>query len=153
MKQMWFCKPWIGIVSLLCLGVIGLGIIVLSNDPMWRWRFRTQPPIPAGANFPKVFHPSNEVEQIIQFDIDPGAVNLVQQFYRTELLKGGWHYRCTEDKPLNTSFELSDVYERSTIQNPKGETLEIMVGKHLAGKRVIWVKEKVIPLYKACSAR
>ncbi|MBW4421551.1 MAG: hypothetical protein KME13_20390 [Myxacorys californica WJT36-NPBG1] len=112
-----------------------------------------QPPILAGATSLKVFQPSTEVERIIQFDIDPGAADRVQQFYQTELIKNGWRYRCTEDKPLDTRFALSDVYERSTTQNPKGETLEIKIGKHLAGKRVIWVHEKLIPPYKACTTR
>ena len=127
MKQMWFRKSWIGIVSLLCFNAIGLSVIVLSNDPQWRWRFHVQPPIPNLATSLSVFHPSNDVEQIIQFEIDQGAAHRVQQFYRTELPNSGWRYRCTVDTPLDVGTELMDVYERGTTQNPKGQTLQIKI--------------------------
>ena len=122
----------IGVVSLLCLSTIGLGFTVLSNNPLYRWQFRKQPPVPVEGTSVQVTYPSNEVERIIEFDVKPGAVDRVPQFYQTELTKDSWRYRCTQDKPLHTSFERSDVYERQTTQNPNGETLEVMLGKHFA---------------------
>ncbi|MBD2257619.1 hypothetical protein [Pseudanabaena sp. FACHB-2040] len=163
MKQMWFRKAWVGIASLLSFIAIGLSVLVLSNDPQWRWRFHVQPPIPAEATSLKVFHPSNDVERITQFEIDQGAAHRVQQFYRTELPNYGWRYRCTVDTPLAVGAELIDVYERGTTQNPKGQTLQIEIGKQNAlglqgketsgHKRVIRVDEWLtsLPPYKACS--
>lgn len=148
MKQRWFRKSWIGSVSLLCFSVTGLSIIVLSNGRQLQWRFRTQSPIPAEATSLKVSYPSNEVQRIIEFEVDREAAHRVQQFYRTELLEDGWRYRCTVDTPLDTSMEFMDVYERRTIQNQKGETLEIAFRKqYLQGaetsgrKRVILLRE------------
>jgi hypothetical protein len=163
MEQTRLRKPWIGIVSLLCFSAIGLSVIVLLNDPQWRWRFHGQPPIPTEATSLKVFHPSNDVERIVQFEIDQGAAHRIQQFYRTELPNYGWRYRCTVNTSLAVGTELMDVYERGTTQNPKGQTLQVEIGKQNASglqgkeisgrKRVIWVNEWLtsLPPDKACS--
>jgi hypothetical protein len=159
MKQIWIRKPWMGGIGLLCLTVVGLSTLALSNDPLLRWKFRTQPPIPVGATSLQASYPSNEVQRIIQFEIDPGAVYRVQSFYRTELPKENWRYRCTVDKPLNTSMEFMDVYERHTPQNSEGQMLEIGLRKQylqereISGqKRVVWVNEWLTtpPPYKGC---
>jgi hypothetical protein len=160
MKHMWIRSSWVRIASLLGLSILGVSAFVLLNDPQWRWSFRAHPPMPAAATALKVSHPSNEVQRMIQFEIDSGAAEHVQQFYRTELAKEGWRYRCTLDQPLNTSMEWMDVYERRTTQNSKGETLEIGIGKQsLQGremserKRVIWLHEWLtsLPPHKACA--
>jgi predicted DNA-binding transcriptional regulator AlpA len=163
MQPILFRKFWIAIASLLSLGTVGLAIFALSNEWLWRWQFRAQLPVPAEATAVKVSYPSNEVQRVIQFDIAPEAAPRVQQFYRTELPKDNWLYRCTVDQPLDVGIELVDVYERSVTQTAQRETLYIGFRKHHPlgqqdteasdDKQVIQIDEWLtsLPPYKGCS--
>lgn len=82
-------------------------ITFLLADPNGWWLFVAQPPVPPHATHVEVFYPSNDVERGLNFETEQ-SLAIIQHFYRGELPKHGWLYRCTV-LPLPMGMETEDV--------------------------------------------
>lgn len=141
------------ILAVIVIALFGYWSIRTSSSiPPGQWRLIARPPVPARAIRVKIDYPSNDVERYTMFETDLPAP-AIQQFYRAELPKQGWRYRCTVTQvdpscgsALNDDIELIDVYDRGAAGTPNWQTLEVRLGKPDAGGNRQVVVQEPLPV-------
>lgn len=108
-------QPVFGLVAfvVVLLALCFIGRLVIS--PTGKWLVVPRPPVLPHATHVEVLYPSNDLERIIGFDTEQSATG-IQQFYRGELPKHGWQYRCTVALPAGMNIGGVDTGVMDNVQ-------------------------------------
>ncbi len=150
----------LGVVALLCLLPLCIVAWLLVVDPNGRWHFISRPPLPPHAIRLETLFPSNEIERITTFEIEQPAT-AVREFYRMELGKQGWQYRCTfaadSGRCVPSELRQGDDNERVDVYERADRTLQVHVFPDVVagaiptapdGYRLVWVDEWLPNTYR-----